>query len=80
MFLLPAASADELWIGFNDIRTEGLFDWSDHSSVGFTSWTFGKPAVSTDAEDCVLITGEVREVMLDMWFNCYIMCVESRLK
>lgn len=62
-FLLSAASIDELWIGFNDIRTEGLFDWSDHSSVSFTSWTFGKPAVSTDAEDCVLITGEVREVI-----------------
>lgn len=62
-FSLSAASNDELWIGFNDIRTEGLFDWSDHSSVSFTSWTFGKPSVSTDAEDCVLITGEVREVM-----------------
>lgn len=62
-FCLSAASNDELWIGFNDIKTEGLFDWSDQSSVSFTSWTFGKPAVSTDAEDCVLITGEVREVM-----------------
>lgn len=61
-FSQSAASSDELWIGFNDIRTEGLFDWSDHSSVSFTSWTFGKPAVSTDAEDCVLITGQVREV------------------
>ncbi|KAM9349608.1 macrophage mannose receptor 1b [Symphorus nematophorus] len=55
---LGFASTDELWIGLNDIRTEGLFDWSDHSAVTFTSWQFGKPAVSTDAEDCVLITGE----------------------
>uniref|UniRef100_H2T6P4 Mannose receptor, C type 1b n=1 Tax=Takifugu rubripes TaxID=31033 RepID=H2T6P4_TAKRU len=55
---LGFASTDELWIGFNDIKIEGLFDWSDHSSVSFTSWTFGKPDVSTDAEDCVLITGE----------------------
>ncbi|XP_041804547.1 macrophage mannose receptor 1-like [Chelmon rostratus] len=55
---LGYASTDELWIGLNDIRTEGLFDWSDHSIVSFTSWKFGTPAVSTDAEDCVLITGE----------------------
>ncbi|XP_042353142.1 macrophage mannose receptor 1-like isoform X2 [Plectropomus leopardus] len=55
---LGFASTDELWIGFNDIRTEGLFDWSDHSTVSFTSWQFGKPSVSTDADDCVLITGE----------------------
>ncbi|XP_039998644.1 macrophage mannose receptor 1-like [Xiphias gladius] len=52
------ASTDELWIGLNDRKTEGLFDWSDHSTVSFTSWEFGKPAVSTDIKDCVLIRGE----------------------
>uniref|UniRef100_A0A3Q3MEK2 Mannose receptor, C type 1b n=1 Tax=Labrus bergylta TaxID=56723 RepID=A0A3Q3MEK2_9LABR len=56
---LGYASIDELWIGLNDVRTEGLFDWSDHSAVTFTSWEFGKPAASTDADDCVLIRGEV---------------------
>ncbi|XP_068197546.1 macrophage mannose receptor 1-like isoform X2 [Antennarius striatus] len=55
---LGYASTDELWIGLNDINIEGLFDWSDHSAVSFTSWTYGKPSVSTDSEDCVLITGE----------------------
>uniref|UniRef100_A0A671TZF3 Mannose receptor, C type 1b n=1 Tax=Sparus aurata TaxID=8175 RepID=A0A671TZF3_SPAAU len=55
---LGYASTDELWIGLNDIRTEGLFDWSDHSPVTFTSWEFGKPSVSTGAEDCVIIAGE----------------------
>ncbi|XP_051266208.1 macrophage mannose receptor 1 [Dicentrarchus labrax] len=55
---LGYASNDELWIGLNDIRTEGLFDWSDHSIVSFTSWEYGNPAVSTDADDCVLIRGE----------------------
>lgn len=61
--ILSAASSDELWIGFNDIRTEGLFDWSDHSAVSFTSWGFGKTSVSPDTDDCVLITGEVRDTM-----------------
>ncbi|XP_071348975.1 macrophage mannose receptor 1-like isoform X1 [Trachinotus anak] len=55
---LGYASTDELWIGLNDRKTEGLFDWIDHSTVSFTSWEFGKPAVSTDIQDCVLIRGE----------------------
>ncbi|XP_070700689.1 macrophage mannose receptor 1-like [Pempheris klunzingeri] len=55
---LGYAATDELWIGLNDRKTEGLFDWNDQSAVSFTSWEFGKPAVSTDADDCVLIKGE----------------------
>ncbi|XP_040027915.2 macrophage mannose receptor 1 isoform X1 [Gasterosteus aculeatus] len=51
-------STDELWIGLNDRKTEGLFDWSDHSTVSFTSWEFGNPAASSDINDCVLIRGE----------------------
>ncbi|KAI9544495.1 hypothetical protein NQZ68_001368 [Dissostichus eleginoides] len=55
---LGYASTDELWIGLNDKKTERLFDWIDHSAVTFTSWELGKPAVFSDAEDCVLIRGE----------------------
>ncbi|XP_034038866.1 macrophage mannose receptor 1-like [Thalassophryne amazonica] len=49
---------DELWIGLNDIKTEGLFEWSDHSTVSFTSWMYGEPTVSMDTEDCVVIKGQ----------------------
>ncbi|KAM6919049.1 macrophage mannose receptor 1-like [Xenentodon cancila] len=55
---LGYASNDELWIGLNDRRTERLFDWSDHSTVSFTNWEFGRPAVASEVEDCVLIRGE----------------------
>ncbi|CAG5896528.1 unnamed protein product [Menidia menidia] len=55
---LGYASNDELWIGLNDRQTEGLFDWSDHSTVSFTSWEFGKPGVSAEGEDCVILRGE----------------------
>ncbi|XP_029309189.1 macrophage mannose receptor 1-like [Cottoperca gobio] len=51
-------SSDNLWIGLNDRKTERLFDWSDHSTVSFTSWEFGKPKFSTDIQDCVLMGGE----------------------
>uniref|UniRef100_A0A7N5ZZC2 Mannose receptor, C type 1b n=1 Tax=Anabas testudineus TaxID=64144 RepID=A0A7N5ZZC2_ANATE len=50
---------DELWIGLNDRKTEGLFDWSDQTTtVSFTSWESGNPDVLNDVEDCVLIRGE----------------------
>ncbi|KAJ3595076.1 hypothetical protein NHX12_004381 [Muraenolepis orangiensis] len=49
---------DELWIGLNDRKTEGLFDWMDHTTVRFTSWEKGSPKTSGAHEDCVLITGE----------------------
>ncbi|KAG8014276.1 Macrophage mannose receptor 1 [Nibea albiflora] len=51
-------SHDELWIGLNDRKTEGLFDWIDHTTVSFTSWTSGSPVLHTDVNDCVLIKGE----------------------
>uniref|UniRef100_A0AAQ6IGE7 Mannose receptor, C type 1b n=1 Tax=Anabas testudineus TaxID=64144 RepID=A0AAQ6IGE7_ANATE len=51
--------SDELWIGLNDRKTEGLFDWSDQTTtVSFTSWESGNPDVLNDVEDCVLIRGE----------------------
>ena len=55
-----AVVTDELWIGLNDRKQEGLFDWIDHSTVLFTSWEKGSPKSSGANEDCVLIKGEVR--------------------
>ncbi|KAK5860194.1 hypothetical protein PBY51_021689 [Eleginops maclovinus] len=55
---LGYASTDELWIGMNDRTTEGLFEWSDHSTVSYTSWEFGKPTVSADTVNCVLVKGD----------------------
>uniref|UniRef100_A0A674PBS8 Mannose receptor, C type 1b n=1 Tax=Takifugu rubripes TaxID=31033 RepID=A0A674PBS8_TAKRU len=52
------ASTDEIWIGLNDGKSEGLFEWADHSTVSFTSWEYGKPDVSSEIKDCVLIRGE----------------------
>ncbi|XP_036453380.1 macrophage mannose receptor 1-like isoform X2 [Colossoma macropomum] len=50
---------DELWIGFNDLRTEMLFEWSDHSSVPFALWDVNEPSHSaTLKEDCVLMRGQ----------------------
>nr|XP_061795005.1 macrophage mannose receptor 1-like [Nerophis lumbriciformis] len=55
---LGYASTDEIWIGLNDRRTEGLFQWSDQTDVFFTSWEYGEPTLLMEDEDCVLIRGE----------------------
>lgn len=55
-----AAAGDAVWIGLNDRQVEGLFDWTDHSTVRFTSWGYGNPQLKSDYEDCVFIRGEVK--------------------
>lgn len=64
-----SASTDEIWIGLNDRKSEGLFEWADHSTVSFTSWESGKPDVSTEINDCILIRGEVTRPT-SLW-SCY---------
>ncbi|KAM8838452.1 macrophage mannose receptor 1-like isoform 2-T2 [Synchiropus picturatus] len=62
---LGYASTDALWLGLNDRKTEGLFEWSDHSTVTFITWEFGSPKFSSDVEDCVLMKGEMGN-----WADC----------
>eukprot|EP01084_Bolivina_argentea_P288977 496116_1 len=42
-------------IGLNDKVTEGLFAWSDGSSVDFTYWEPGEPNNEINGEDCAEI-------------------------
>nr|AGN52245.1 mannose receptor c type 1 [Megalobrama amblycephala] len=63
---------DELWIGFNDRKTQMLFEWSDQSSVPFASWEVGEPSHSAlHAEDCVLMRGEEGKWADDICENKY---------
>lgn len=55
-----SVKTDELWIGFNDRKTQMLFEWSDQSSVPFVLWEVGEPSHNAiHKEDCVLMRGEV---------------------
>ncbi|KAM9323120.1 macrophage mannose receptor 1-like [Pholidichthys leucotaenia] len=54
---LGYASRDELWIGLNDKKKEGLFDWCDYSTVSYTSWEASSPTVNS-RPDCVLMRGQ----------------------
>ncbi|XP_036451965.1 macrophage mannose receptor 1-like [Colossoma macropomum] len=56
---LGYSKIDELWIGFNDLKTSMLFEWSDHSSVTFALWDTNEPSHYAGLkEDCVLMRGE----------------------
>jgi gliding motility-associated-like protein len=43
-----------IWIGFNDIASEGSFVWYDQSPIVYTNWNSGEPNNSGN-EDCVQI-------------------------
>ncbi len=42
-----------LWIGINDVATEGTFRWSSGEPVGFTYWAPGEPNNALTGEDFV---------------------------
>ncbi|XP_061442124.1 macrophage mannose receptor 1-like [Rhineura floridana] len=50
---------DLLWIGLNDQKTPMYYEWSDGTTVRFTTWQQGKPAHIKDVQnDCVIMNGE----------------------
>lgn len=38
-----------LWIGYNDINSEGYWVWPDGSAFNFTYWNGSEPSSTTDA-------------------------------
>ena len=44
--------SSNLFIGLNDIKTEGEFQWSDQSNVDFINWQRGQPDNYRNNEDC----------------------------
>ncbi|XP_070539927.1 perlucin-like protein isoform X2 [Ptychodera flava] len=45
-----------MWIGFNDITTEGYWRWDDGSQVTFFNWAQGRPSTSSsNTNDCAVL-------------------------
>ena len=49
--LLGTSLGADTWIGFNDLTTEGTWQWVDGSPVSYTQWHSGEPNDS-GGEDC----------------------------
>ena len=50
-------SSNQVWIGLNDRKSEGVFKWSDVSAVSYVNWAPSEPLVGSPAEDhdCVAL-------------------------
>ena len=48
------------WIGGNDLKKEGRFEWSDGSPFSYTLWSFREPnnKGSRGQEDCITLRKE----------------------
>jgi hypothetical protein len=45
-----------VWIGLNDLKTKGVYEWSDGSSVSWTNWYFGQPDERQTDKSCVFMS------------------------
>ncbi len=45
-----------VWIGLNDIKTKGVYEWSDNSSVSWTNWYVGQPDERRTDKSCVYMS------------------------
>ncbi|XP_071495807.1 echinoidin-like [Diadema antillarum] len=51
---ISTPTGDGFWIGYNDIRTEGTWVWSDHSTprAPYTNWRQRQPDNYRGSQDC----------------------------
>ncbi len=48
-----SSGLEVVWIGLNDVQTEGVFEWSSGEPVSFTNWNAGEPTNGLGIEDWV---------------------------
>ncbi|KAL4230751.1 hypothetical protein ACF0H5_011126 [Mactra antiquata] len=53
------STSQGVWIGFNDVQDESLFNWADGRSVSYTNWGLNQPNhILNDDQDCVLMLNQ----------------------
>ena len=45
-----------VWTGLNDLKTKGVYEWSDNSTVRWTKWYAGQPDERRTDESCVYMS------------------------
>ena len=70
--LQPKDSARDsgIWIGGNDIDTEGIWEWTDGSTWNFQIWRYGEPNAAFINEDCADLGGSDAPCNREMAFIC----------
>jgi hypothetical protein len=48
-----------LWIGLNDLHTEGTYSWVGNTPVSYVNWERGKPSYNYYADCVAMKTGKV---------------------
>jgi hypothetical protein len=57
-----------VWVGFNDIITEGAFEWTSGETFSYTNWHPGEPDNTNEPGDC----GNLSVTIGDWWDgSCY---------
>jgi hypothetical protein len=56
-FAMQTAAGSDLWLGFDDLTTEGIFRWITGAS-SFTAWGVGEPNDQFGSEDCAYLRSD----------------------
>ncbi|VGO20763.1 lectin-like protein [Pontiella sulfatireligans] len=56
-----------LWIGLNDITSEGVFEWTSGETVAYTNWDSGEPNNVNGIEDAVYIFSPGETARFPRW-------------
>ena len=71
------------WIGLNDVRSEGVYEWSDGSPLNYTNWYPGQPNnANGDQDHCEILpdgTWNDQYPNCTREFICEIPCQDVRL-
>ncbi|CAM9629651.1 unnamed protein product, partial [Heterosigma akashiwo] len=73
---LAANMAGEFWLGFNDIKNEGEYQWQDGTkNTGYTNWNANHTRSPVEETDCAVMTetGDWKDSACD-YYKAYYVC------
>jgi C-type mannose receptor len=57
-FVAGLAGGEDIWLGLDDLQTEGTFTWASGQTISFSNWNEGEPNNYGGSEDCGMMRGE----------------------